>query len=420
MCVSDKTHGPIRAGMATMRITLHVALAAALVGCSSPPAKLDIPPQAWRMDLEVVRTKLPKLHLNAFHALPRAEFDQEMRTLEADAARENPDARFVGLMAALNRIGDGHTGVVAPPDRAYFPIEIRRFGDELRVSRAAPQAKMALGARVLAIGGLPAEEVLHRTLSLTPADENPPLRLALATNYLSVGLILHGLGIIPQRSQANYQLQQDGGAPFDVTLSSTPSRDKSDWLRSYQKPALADLNPDSPFWCTAAPRARAVYCDFRAYDGLDARARSMFDLLKSSHADKLIIDLRQNGGGDYTVGEADLIRPIAKLAPINRKGHLFVLIGPETFSAAMNNAAQFRSKTAATLVGETIGEKPNSYQEPRELVLPNSHLVVRYSTRWYAFQPHGPNEISPDVRILPSWADYASGRDPAVDYALGH
>jgi len=31
-----------------------------------------------------------------------------------------------------------------------------------------------------------------------------------------------------------------------------------------------------------------------------------------------------------------------------------------TFSAAMNNAAQFRSRTEAILVGQTIGEKPNS------------------------------------------------------------
>src|ERR1022692_2809502 len=97
--------------------------------------------------------------------------------------------------------------------------------------------------------------------------------------------------------------------------------------------------------------------------------------------DKLVIDLRQNSGGDYTVGERWLIHPIRELASINRKGHLFVLVGAVTFSAAMNNAAQFRSQTAALLVGQTIGEKPNSYAEPRNMTLPNSHLTVRYSTR---------------------------------------
>jgi hypothetical protein len=37
--------------------------------------------------------------------------------------------------------------------------------------------------------------------------------------------------------------------------------------------------------------------------------------------------------------------------------------------------------TEATLVGQTIGKRPSSYQEPRQFILPNSHLVVRYSTR---------------------------------------
>jgi hypothetical protein len=34
--------------------------------------------------------------------------------------------------------------------------------------------------------------------------------------------------------------------------------------------------------------------------------------------------------------------------------------------------------TNAILVGESIGERPNTFQEPREFTLPNSRLVVRY------------------------------------------
>jgi hypothetical protein len=85
---------------------------------------------------------------------------------------------------------------------------------------------------------------------------------------------------------------------------------------------------------------------------------------------------------------------------------------------AMNNAAQFRSQTAALLVGQTIGEKPNSYAEVRGITLPNSHLTVRYSTRYYKFSEGPENAIRPDREIIPSWADYKAGRDPVLDWVL--
>jgi hypothetical protein len=106
------------------------------------------------------------------------------------------------------------------------------------------------------------------------------------------------------------------------------------------------------------------------------------------------------------------------LAYFARELHLFVLIGPNTFSAAMSNSAHFRYQTAAILVGQPIGEKPNSYQESRQMTLPNSHLVVRYSVRFYKFVKNGENVIRPDQEIVPTWADYKAGRDPVLDWVL--
>jgi C-terminal processing protease CtpA/Prc len=151
---------------------------------------------------------------------------------------------------------------------------------------------------------------------------------------------------------------------------------------------------------------------------LYAASKELLGLVAQHNPDKLVIDLRQNSGGDYTVGERWLIHPIRELASINRKGHLFVLVGAVTFSAAMNNAAQFHSQTAALLVGQTIGEKPNSYAEPRNMTLPNSHLTVRYSTRYYKFSEGPENAIRPDREIAPSWADYKAGRDPVLEWVL--
>jgi len=78
----------------------------------------------------------------------------------------------------------------------------------------------------------------------------------------------------------------------------------------------------------------------------------------------------------------------------------------------MANAAQFRSMTAATLVGEMIGVRPNEYSEPRNVTLPNSKLTLRCSTRLYRFGESGENVIKPDVEVPTTWADYKAGLDP--------
>ena len=144
----------------------------------------------------------------------------------------------------------------------------------------------------------------------------------------------------------------------------------------------------------------------------------MFNILKRERPEKLVIDLRENGGGDYNIGLKYMIEPLRNSSEINRKGHLFVLIGPNTFSAAMSNAAQFRTMTAATLVGQSIGERPNSYQEPRQFPLPNSKLVVRYSTRYYKFVNGADNLVAPDVEIPTTWDEYKKGQDPALDWVI--
>ena len=118
------------------------------------------------------------------------------------------------------------------------------------------------------------------------------------------------------------------------------------------------------------------------------------------------------------MGYAALVKPIETRSDLNARGHLYVLVGPLTFSAAMNNAAQFQDETRAILVGQTIGERPNSYQEPRQFRPPNSHLIVRASTLWYAFRKQGPNVVAPEKEIIPTWNEVRSGRDPVLEWVL--
>jgi hypothetical protein len=390
-----------------------------LAACAPQPPKLTLTPAEWRDVLRVLGRVLPERHLNAFHAVARARFEAAIDALYKDIPRLDGDQVFVGMQTIARLIGDGHTRLHTPDNAGDLPLHITRFGDVWRVTETGPGADAALGARVVAIGGVPIAEAHAKMLAVTPSDESQELRDVIADRDLTSGLYLHGIGLTPDRNHARFDLVAGDGHAFAYVASALAPGAAPVWRHPWTSAPLGERHPGDPLWCIRIAVRSAIYCDFRSYDGLGGPAAKLRDALKASPPDRLIIDLRQNGGGDYFVGLDNLVDPIAAMPAINRKGHLFVLTGVSTFSAAMSNAAQFRQRTAALLVGQAIGERPNSYQENREFTLPHSHIVVSYSTRFYRFVPEsGENRVRPDLPVETSWDDYKSGRDPVLARAL--
>jgi hypothetical protein len=380
---------------------------------------LDLTPAQWHADLKFLATELPRRHANAFFFISRSTFDAEVAALDKRIDTADADEIFVGLQQIVKSIGDGHTGIgTPPPDRRVMPIEIARFGNDFRITAVGPGLDSALGARLLKIGDMSIAEAWQRVLTLTSQAELMALRQEDALVYLARGYALHGLDVVPDRNRAVYTLQDDSGHVFKQDVQGLAPDRTVDMKSGYSDAALRFQKKDAPFWCKALPKDNAVYCGWRSYQNLATNAKTMFSLIDRTHASKLIIDMRDNGGGDNTVGHAELVKPIEAQPELNRKGHLFVLIGPLTFSAAMNNAAQFADETNAILAGETIGERPNSYQEPRQFRLPNSHLVIRASTLYYEFRKHAENAVRPEKEIIPTWDDVKAGRDPVMDWVL--
>jgi hypothetical protein len=410
----------MRIGRTVIPVAL-VWLAVTLLSGSGHGQQTDnmtITPQQWHEDLAFFARELPKRHANAFHYTPRERFEKEVAELDSRIDHLNADGVYVGMDRIANLVGDAHTYIAFPRDDANFPIDFGRFGGEYRVIAVGAGLEKAVGARVVKVQDMPVEQAREMLRAITPRDETPQLAETYIQGYLTQGMVLHGFGIIPERSAARYTLADDSGKEFTVEVHAVPPGTKVEWVPAYHQPPLFRQKPEEKFWYTYLPDSRTVYCNERSVRDLKGPGKELLKFVQEKDPDKLVIDLRQNGGGDYFDGLHHLIEPIRGLPGINRKGHLFVLVGVRTFSAAMSNAAQFRSLTAAMLVGGTIGEKPNSYQEPREMTLPNSHLVVRYSTKFYKFVESGENVIRPDQEILPTWEDYKAGRDPVLEWVL--
>jgi hypothetical protein len=385
------------------------------VARAAQPEKLQLSTAQWREDLQFIALELPKRHSNAFHFTSRERFAASVAELDRKLPQFDAAHVYVGMMRIVNSIGDGHTYLRFPADCDDFPLGVSRFGREYRVVCAAPELAKAVGGRVIAINGTPIDRVHDLIFAVTPQDETPQYREALVSAWMPTGMLLHGLDITPASGAAQLKLVDERGTESSLELRSGPIAAPR-W--AYAKPPLFREHRGETFWYTWMPEARTVYCNWRSYEDLRQKSRGLFDLVEKQRPNKLVIDLRQNGGGDYFVGLACMVTRIRNLPAINRKGHLFVLIGPFTFSAAMSNAAHFRQKTAATLVGLPIGEKPNSYQEVKTTTLPNSHLTLCYSVRFYKFVETGENMIRPDREIETTWADFKAGRDPVLQWVL--
>ncbi len=412
----DTLSGVVAAGVVYGRVSLVRAGPPMAPDAMTPT--LSLTKAQWHEDLQVFETELPKRHANAFYLQSRGTFEALTGRLDRRLGELNDDEIFVNLQRITNGVGDGHTGIVLPPDRRSLPIQIARFGRELRIIAAGPGLEEALGTRIVRIGQRTADEAFASALLLTPADELPALREGRALDVLTRGMLLHGLDVTTDRTHAVFTLTSDAGRTFKLDIKGLAPGVTVSLKPVATGTALATQNPGQAFWCKDLAEAHTVYCAFHGYDGLSRGAREMFSLVDTTHPGKLIIDMRDNGGGDNTQGYAFLVKPLEARTDLNQKGRLYVLVGALTFSAAMNNAAQFQDETQAILVGQEIGEKPNSYQEPRQFRLPNSHLIVRASSLYYKFRQHGPNAVAPDKTIVPTWADMKAGRDPALDWAL--
>jgi len=372
----------------------------------------------WHEDLAYFARELPKRHANAFHAITREQFAAAVKDLDASIATASDDAIVAGFMRIAAMVGDGHTNIHIPANWHRLAIQIQPFSDEWRVTRATAATKSILGAKVTAIDGIAMADVVRRLAPLSPQDELAPMQRATMVGNMHVAEILHGLGVAKSVSAVTLTVVGEDGTTTDSAVAAIPiaAQLQQAWISLSTETPLSRRELESPFVIQALPRQKTVYVNWRRYDNLSDNAAKLWQHVDTSDVVTIVIDLRQNGGGDYKVGRRYMVSEVAKRSA---KIKPIILIGARTFSAAMVNAIDFRNDANAVLVGGTIGEKPNSYSENDEMTLPASHLMVSYSTRLYKFVPDGaPNVVEPDQRVEQTWADTKAGRDAALDWAL--
>lgn len=394
------------------RVALALVLALALAACGKGGGAHHDPTrdEAWHADLRRLGRELPAHHVAPFAHVAEADFRRAIAELDAAVSRLDDAHLTTGIARIVAMIGDSHTTVQLPPHPTY-PLAFLDFGDGYHVVAAPDEARWAIGRRLIAIDGHAAASAAS-ALATVIAHDNDVWLHARISALLADPVLLAGLDLVRDPAHATFTLidpDDDAGDTRELVLA--PGGHAQVALPP--SPPLWLQKTDLPYWNTWLDGEHLLYLQYnRCADGPTPFARFAAETLAfidQHDVARLVIDLRHNGGGN-----SEIIRPLVEgIAKRPRlTGRVFAIIGPQTFSSAMLNALTLR-RGGATLVGMPTGGNPNSLGEVKELLL--GHLTIGYSTKRFTADDNPGDTVMPGLVTPLSAADWAAGRDPALD-----
>jgi C-terminal processing protease CtpA/Prc len=224
-------------------------------------------------------------------------------------------------------------------------------------------------------------------------------------------------------------LEKADGAPFtlDLTPANPGTLNPGNWVAVEEElriPPPLYRKEFKPFYGYAwLPDARALYIQYNKCQDDPQKSfatfiRELFAFSDTQPVQRVIVDLRFNGGGNSAIVQP-LLDGLKSRPALHAAGQLYVLIGGGTFSSGMMAAIDFQQKLQALLVGRPTGGKPNCYGEVKSLELPNSKLTVQYSLKHFRLlSKSDPSSLEPDILVPITLHDFLAGRDPDLEAAL--
>lgn len=307
-----------------------------------------------------------------------------------------------------------------------LPLGTLWVSDGLYITKTTPENKEILGLRIVAINDTPIATVIDSLSTLFTIDNQAIVKSIVPETVMSLQALEH-FGFADSR-QVKLMLS-DGKT--QVVKPIHPDN------------AFVNFRPDSLAFATANrkvlftsryfPEDRIYYmlynkCHSRelAAERGDAEAaqklpsfeaftREAFETLNDKPVDKLIFDMRYNGGGNSSQG-TEFVERLAQALKQHPQVAVYVVLGRDTFSSAILNAMDFKQLTNAVFVGEETAGKPNHFGEVRSFQLPSSKVLVNYSTKYFKRSEKEIETIEPDMSIEMSFADFKKGVDPVFEW----
>jgi len=394
----------------------------------------------WQEDLRFLQKTIHKEYPFLFKKVKASAFDAAVEKLHAAIPSMQPHEIKVGLTRMVSFFEYGHTQIPfsTVAEDAVLPINLYHFEDGIFVEGVQKGSEKALGARLIKIENTPVADALKAIRPVVPA-ENDSYFKGYGLRFLTVPAILHAQGLIPEFSKTIALTLEKEGTTFKQSFTAIPlaemSRDygfttpNEKWVSAREQSEtplfLKHLNEKLYFFeyledtKTLYVRQSSVFNDEK--EPLQDFYKRLFEFIDSNDIEKLVYDVRLNGGGN-NYNNKSLIKGIMARPKINTRGKFFFIIGRNTFSACQNLTNEIENYTEAILVGEPTSENQNFYGDARKVTLPNSKINAYLSFAWWQDKSpwDGKDWTIPHMAKEMTFKEYTSNEDGVLAAALNY
>ena len=420
-----------------MRPLKQILLAiASICGLAAPAAAA--PTEA---DVAMVRDYVGKNR--AYSPAARAE---ALRAVERLPGLIGEPARFELEAAAIAALADnGHSALLPPQWASRYPrspVHLGLFADGLYVIAAPAEHVGLLRSRVIAINGHPWRDVRARLCPLPgrraglPRPVRPPVhgdagsarRRRLRTRSRPAAADAGGGERPPRHRDDRRPAHPAPRARRPSSATRTCSR-----APACSTPAQRPLylrQPDQASRLAFPDGLDGAYLQLKAIRGLhfDAWLERALEDLRARRPRNIVVDLRFNMGGDLNLAR-DFMRALPALA---EGGRVYAITSGRTFSAAISSLGYLKQAAGdrLTIVGEPIGDRLEFWAEGNILELPGLGAMMLYADERHNYMTGCPEpdchrsirdhpirvrSLQPDIAAPLGFADFAAGRDPAME-----
>jgi hypothetical protein len=370
--------------------------------------------QAIQQDIKELQKKLEEIHPNPYKYISQKDF----RTLLTKNTESVNNLQDLGLtiMTILAKLNDGHTYL----DLSYevfgtnsFMFKFRFLNDGYYLIKSSETLSDYLGSKLIGINDHTIQDIETSFATIIPQENETSLRYYLPSKLMEP-VILESLNIKDGKS-IKLKLEKEGRT---VSVDIEPEDCKNKMVSISERiPNIANtITVQDTYWFEEIANLSAFYFQFNeCIEKEDLTITEIVEAFKKSNLPNLIIDLRNNKGGD-----SDVLNPLKRfLKKYKNKYKVIVITGADTYSSAIINLLELSNLPSTISVGEVPHGNPTHYGEVESFILHNSQLKIFTSSKIFRFNGYKLGETFKPTYIVPTRIqDLIQGKDTQMEYLL--